>query len=292
MINLADKANEFAVKDLIKQFKASNDIGYFRLDRVKIADRLTELVNDPKKIQQGRLSLCGPATFFQLLIKRDSLAFVQYAMSLYNNGYGNIGNMTIKPGHTLKNQDYNERIIQDTVKWMKIRDIKITEKNKARFITPSADWMIMSSLRDETNLFLKFKGTVEEELAGITLLRDLEAWLKETSLYQSVLTDASWIKLKGVNHAKSLVPSHNKDVILFINSRMLNKNVGVTGSKKLNDIILNAFPNHYIILTSIITETEDNHIKFSCWTWGKTQEYKVPKNVFKANYYGAIMAEV
>lgn len=292
MINLENKTNELAVKDLIKQFKASNDIGYFRLDRVTVGDRLTELVNDPNKIQQGRLSLCGPAAFFQLLIKRDPLTFVQYATSLYNNGFGKIGNMIINPGHNLKNQDHNEEIIQNTLNWMKIKGIRVTKENKKRFISPPADWMVMSSLKDEANIFLEYKGTLEEELAGITLLGDLEAWLKATSLYQSVLVDASWIKSKGINHAKSLIKSNNKDIILFINSRMLSKNVEVTSSKKLNEIILNAFPNHYIILTSIITETEDNHMKFSCWTWGKIKEYEVPKKVFKTNYYGAIIAEV
>lgn len=289
---MKNKANEVVVKDLIKQFKESNDYGYFRLDRVKVADRLTELVNEPTKIQQGSLNLCGPAAFFELLIKRDTLAFVQYAISLYNNGVGKIGNLTIKPRHNLKNQDYLESVIQGTVNRMKNKGIKLTKGNMDRFIPPSADWMVMSSLRDETNLILEFKGTLEEEIAGITLLRELENWLKETSLYQSIFIDASWIQFKGINHAKKLKPNHNKDVILFINSRMLNKNVEVLPTMKLKDIILNYFPNHYIILTSKITETEDNHIKFSCWTWGKVKEYEVPKNVFKTNYYGAIIAEV
>src|SRR5699024_7915929 len=131
-----EKTNEVAVKEKIKQFKTSNDIGYFRLDRIKVADRLTELVNHPTKFQQGVLSLCGPAAFFQLLIKRDALAFVQYATSLYNNGFGEIGNMLVKPGYHLQNQNYNEKVIQDTLMWMKIKNIQLTEKNKERFISP------------------------------------------------------------------------------------------------------------------------------------------------------------
>lgn len=288
---MAEKTNEVAVKEKIKQFKTSNDMGYFRLDRIKVADRLTELVSHPTKFQQGVLSSCGPAAFFQLLIKRDALAFVQYATSLYNNGFGEIGNMLVKPGHHLQNQNYNEKVIQDMLMWMKIKNIQLTEKNKERFISPPADWMVMSSLRDESNLFLEYTGTRAEELAGITLLRDLKNWLEKTSLYQSVFVDASWVKQKEVHHAKSLTPSNQTDVILFINSRMLNKNLVAINSMNLTDIILNNFPNHYVVLTSKITETAES-IKFSCWTWGKVMEYEVPHNVFKANYYGAIVAKI
>src|SRR5699024_4396138 len=190
-----------------------------------------------------------------------------------------------------QNQNYNEKVIQDTLMWMKIKNIQLTEKNKERFISPPADWMVMSSLRDESNLFLEYTGTRAEELAGITLLGNLKNWLEKTSLYQSVIVDASWIKPKGVNHAKSLTPSNQTDVILFINSRMLNKNLVAINSMNLTDIILNNFTNHYVVLTSKITETAES-IKFSCWTWGKVMEYEVPHNVFKANYYGAIVAKI
>ena len=148
----------------------------------------------------------------------------------------------------------------------------------------------MSSLRDETNLFLEYTGTRAEELAGITLLKDIEGWLEKTSLYQNVMVDASWIKPKGIHHAKSLAPDSQTDVILFINSRMLNKNLVAANSMNLTDTILNKFPNHYVVLTSKITETSGN-IKFSCWTWGKIREYEVSHNVFKNNYYGAIIAK-
>src|SRR5699024_7090580 len=111
-------------------------------------------------------------------------------------------------------------------------------------------------------LFLEYTGTRAEELAGITLLRDLKNWLEKTSLYQSVFVDASWVKPKGVNHAKSLAPDSQTDVILFINSRMLNKNLAAANSMKINEVILNNFPNHYVVLTSKITETSGN-IKFS-----------------------------
>src|SRR5699024_2422723 len=220
--------------------------------------------------QQGVLSSCGPAVFFQLLIKRDALAFVQYATSLYNNGFGEIGNMLVKPGYHLQNQNYNEKVIQDMLMWMKIKNIQLTEKNKERFISPPADWMVMSSLRDESNLFLEYTGTRAEELAGITLLRDLKNWLEKTSLYQSVFVDASWVKQKEVHHAKSLTPSNQTDVILFINSRMLNKNLVAINSMNLTDIILNNFPNHYVVLTSKITRSEERRVGNtyrSTWHW-------------------------
>jgi hypothetical protein len=71
--------------------------GKFQLSHSDVASRLMMLINDPKQVDQGRLNLCGPAACFHILLKRDPLAFARYTASLFLQGQGTLGGLTIIP---------------------------------------------------------------------------------------------------------------------------------------------------------------------------------------------------
>jgi hypothetical protein len=149
----------------------------------------------------------------------------------------------------------------------------------------------MSALRDDANAFNDFEGTPEEDVAGLTTPAELASWLTSTGVYRSVRDEGNWVFTKSLRHALGLSPSANTDVVLLIHAHVL-KAAAAAGQKKDDGLILRAFPNHFVVLTSPVWQMPDGKVKFSCWTWGATLNVEVEPNVFEANYYGAVIAEV
>jgi hypothetical protein len=53
----------------INAFRSKTNAGaWTNLDRAAVADRLIDLVNDPDKVNQGSIGVCGPAAFFNVWI--------------------------------------------------------------------------------------------------------------------------------------------------------------------------------------------------------------------------------
>ncbi|MFH1717988.1 MAG: hypothetical protein ABIF19_11590 [Planctomycetota bacterium] len=227
---------------------------------------MIELIKDPLLVQQGRLNLCGPAVFFYLLLQRDPVTFAKYVASLFTTGRGSLGGMTISPDDDLKSQTY-----------------------AAAWGSPATDWMAMSALRDDQNLLMDYEGTPEENASAATSPAEIRSWLKATGLYSRVKNDANWVVTKNVDHAKALSPDKkSKDVILLINAHILSG--ASANNKKSDEFILSAFPNHYVGLETPVVE-RDGQVRFTCWSWGGLYTVAVPAETFKANYYGAVIAE-
>jgi N-acetylmuramoyl-L-alanine amidase/phosphatidylserine/phosphatidylglycerophosphate/cardiolipin synthase-like enzyme len=269
--------------DIVNAFKAETTAGSFTPRRDDVADRAIALVNDPTLVEQGALGLCGPAAVHRLWIKRDPKGFARYVTSLYDTGDGSIGSRSISAGTDLKDQDYYGNAVP------KMQAVASDPANAAQFVCPSADWVAMSSLRDASNIFLDFEGLPEEDYSAGTTSAEVAAWLTSTGVYASVSDEGNFVFTKGLDHAEALRPGLDTDVVLLINAHILTPSA-VQGHTKSDEFIGRAFPNHFVVLESAITEPTPDEVEFDCWTWGAKVHVRLNKTVFNPNYYGAIIA--
>jgi N-acetylmuramoyl-L-alanine amidase len=272
--------------DALNAFRAETTAGSFTPTRVDVADRAIALVNDPTLMEQGGLGLCGPAAVHRLWIKRDPKAFAAYITSLYDTGSGTFGDRTISAGADLRNQDYYGRAVPA------MEALAKNPRDKAEFVCPSADWVAMSSLRDASNIFLDFEGMPDEDYAAGTSASEVAGWLRSTGAYASVSEEGNFFLTKGPAHAEGLHPGPDTDVVLLINAHILTADAIVKGKTKSDDFIGSAFPNHVVVLESDVTEPTPDEVEFTCFTWGGTMHIRLRKEIFEANYYGAIVAHV
>lgn len=96
-------------------------------------------------------------------------------------------------------------------------------------------------------------------------------------------------------HPLKLVPQKNNDIIMFVNTHLYYEAKPTTRTHKIlsDEAILNVFPNHWWVLESAIVPHNNNtEFKFTISTWGATEELTVAKEIFLANYYGAIIATI
>jgi hypothetical protein len=240
------------------------------LCRDDVAQRLLQIVDNPDLIDQAQLNACGPAVFLREWGCRDPVGLAQFAIDLFNNGQASIGSHLIKPGGDLIGQDYYKLVTQFGSK--KIRMPK------------SADWMMMSSLRDGENVALDFEGTPDDDVSAITMPSTVTTWLQSTGSYSNVQDDTNVWFTKGVDHAVALQPNKNNDVIMFINTKLL-------GDTEIN-FPLTLTPNHYIALKGPVTKIGSNQdqVSFKYWSWGQDGQINLPISDFEKYYYGAITA--
>lgn len=249
----------------INTFRAKTGSSAWKnLDRTDVADRLIVLVNDPDKVNQGSIGVCGPAIFFNVWIEIDPLAFTKYAIDLYETGKANIGTLTVKAGSDLRQQDY------------KVLRPKLNPD------VPPADWMIMSALRDSENGWFDFEGTPQEDFSGGTSGGEVASWLRATQLFSSVSDDTAPILGEDFNQARSLNPTSNRKIILFIDTNMI-ESTRQKGKGK-----------HFVSLRSRVTELPDGNVSFTYWTWGDSPivvKQPLTKERFNNTYLGSITAE-
>jgi hypothetical protein len=268
----------------IAAFRTGTGTSPWKIDRDALADRLEQLVANPGLVDQDALNLCGPAALLRVWLVEDPLAVVRFASMLYDRGRASLAGMRIDPGP--------DSLIQHDYATLKA----LVEASRTPPITPFcpvAEWMILGALRDAENAAFDFEGLPDELLAGpsgLTTPGEIEVWLESTGLYDEVREEANIFFTKSRAHAKGLRPGA-RDVLMLINSHMLSKVDGLL-AKKSGDFLVNAFPNHWVVLTTPITESSGGMIEFSCWSWGRNLDVAVARKVFEANYYGAIIARL
>jgi hypothetical protein len=255
----------------------------WKIDREALADRLEELLDDPGRVEQDGLNLCGPAALLRVWLTEDPLAVARFATTLYEHGEARLGGLRVKPGpDSLIQHDYA------TLKAL----VEAAATPPARFC-PVAEWMVMGALRDSENATVGFEGLPDELLAGpsgLTTPGEIEVWLEATGLYDEIREEANIFFTKGLAHAKGLRPGA-RDVLLLVNAHML-RNVQGALPAKPGDFLVNAFPNHWVVLTTPITEASDGLVEFTCWSWGLHLHVSVTRKTFEANYFGALTARL
>ncbi|MBL1101056.1 ComEA family DNA-binding protein [Streptomyces coffeae] len=260
----------------IEAFRGRTVTGPWRLDRGEVADRLAVLVNDPDTVHQDALNLCGPAAFVRLWLQRDPLAVVRFAAELFDSGEARIGgDYAVEPDDdSLLGQDY-----------------AALRAAAGPDFCPSADWMILGSLRDAENAFFDFEGRPDEDVSAATTSGEVADWLHATGLYREVSDEGNFFFTKGIDHLLDLSPSTNQDVALLINAHILAQADVIHGDNKSDEFILNAFPNHFIVLTARVQPVPGDLLQMTYWTWGlPVTTAKFERATVDANYYGAVIA--
>jgi len=271
---VSTKDDAKAVVDTFRSSTAASP--WTSLDRTEVADRLAALIDNPRLIQQGDLNLCGPASFMCAWSGRDPVAFANYATQLFDTGTGAIGSLTVSPNSDLVSQSYAD---------MKARMTNV--------VCPQADWMVLGSLRNSTDVFWQgtFTGDPSQGLSAMTRPEEIASWMQSAGTWATVNNEANWATLKGIPHATNLIQAEGTDIVFLINANMLKAAQGLTMD---GNWISKQFPNHFVLLVNeVVPSADQTTIGLSFWTWGTTMlDLKVPSKDFLNNYYGAITARL
>ena len=248
---------------LIAAFETRLLAGAFpQLQRAEIAQGLRERVRNPALINQGGSSLCGPSALLFNLARMTPDAYVEFAISLYENGYGRLGTLEVKPSSDLK------------------------AYNPPRGSIDPVDWMTAASIRDSENWFFDYQS-VQDEIAGITVPSSLAKWYKAAG-FTDVKDETNLFFYKTLENARTASALFDSGYVvsLFINSNMLSA---------LNQRKSSLTPDHWVVLTSRM-RLFDQSVSFEVFTWG-SGIFKVPSagtltgKEFLSNYYGYVAAK-
>jgi hypothetical protein len=233
----------------------------WNLDGHTTLERLRALLRDPTLLNQRGVHACGPAVFFRIWLERDPVAAADLACAMLRDGQASIGSLVIRAGDGLLNQDY--AAVRARV-----------EAATPNTMPETADWMLLSSLRDSENVFLDYLGepnTVADKLAGMTTPHTLAGWLSATNLYSSFDSDTNVAVPKDRQRILSLIPTSDIDVVVFLNHA---STIGLLGQPtptppKVNPIGI-VVPDHFVLMTGPITPADDPAwIDLDIWTWGR-----------------------
>lgn len=247
-------------KEAVKKFKAGKGKGAFtNISRSDVARSLLTRIDKPGLINQGGASLCGPAALVYNLATRDPLKYVNFVISLFENGRGTIGKLQVKAGNDLRSYT--------------------PPKNNM----DPADWIALASIRDSENWFFDYQA-VQDTAAGITMPGTLKDWYKKAG-YKKVVDETNVYFNKDETNLRKASNLHKKGwkISLFINTDMLYKKTQSDAS---------TFPNHWVVLTSPITASAKS-VSFKIYTWGNPNR-SVPQTGtlsmrdFLDNYYGFV----
>lgn len=269
-IRLSTTDDALAVVETFRSSGATSP--WASLDRTQIADRLDAILRDPRSITQGKLNLCGPAAFFNIVAARHPLAVARAATTLFDTGACDLGGLHLEPKSDLVSVSYAD-----------MRD-KMTDD-----VAPQADWMLLGALRNTTEVFWQpdWRGNPDQELAGMTRPEELASWFRSTGFFATVADNGKWASNPGIPNAENLQVLPGWDNALLINANLL----AAAGQTTFdNTFILSSFPNHWVVLLSeVVADLAKQALTLSLWTWGRSLlALSVPQQAFLDNYYGAV----
>ena len=254
----------------VREFLMTNGRTFFpKLSRQHVGAGMLLRVGNPGMFRQGAASLCGPAAMMFNYASDWPVAYVRFAIDMYEKGKANLGRLLIKPGSDVR--DYSP----------------------PRSISP-VDWLTMASIRDSENWFLDFDDTGRiSDMAGITLPSEMEQWMRKAG-YSDVRENTNISRFnKGidtVNEANRLIDKGYR-VCLFISANMAEYDEQEDKGSVMS--------MHWVVLLEKI-QVSNGLVKAKIFTWGKgsyeiphphpdTKQIKpLPVGDFLKNFYGYV----
>lgn len=262
---------------IIEEFRIREITGpWVSLDRQFVADRLIEIIENPREIKQEGLNLCGPATFFNMAIGRDPVAVATCATALFDSGVGHLGELRIAPGREILTADY----------------AAMSQRGR---IAQQAEWMLLGALRNSMSVFWQpsWKGDPNQELAGLTRPEEMTDWMIRSGIWPKVKNEGNWVTPKGIPHALTLMTAPGTDIALLINMNMIAESISAFSVNPDHSFLLESFPNHWVILLGDPNnDISQENVILSLWSWGITSPVMIRKEIFIDNYYGAIVGHM
>jgi hypothetical protein len=258
------------------------------LPRAGVAARLQALARQPHLVYQDGINACGPAIATYLFAKHQTAKFVDYAISLYDNGQGSFGSITVKGDglFDLKPLEWRSELGANAAGEIR-SGLQLNEW--------LLDWMLLAALRRSEdrahNAVVKFEGRPDDGASGITWPGEMERWLRDGVGFARVTEETSVVRNKSLDHVRGLRPSASRIVVLLINVTVLEGGKKKSKSKGIGDSVQRAFPNHYCELEQAIASDTSPVL---VWTWGETG-YPLPalseKEKWEEGYFGAFTCE-
>jgi Putative peptidoglycan binding domain len=226
-------------QNLINRFRRATYAGKWHpsLSRQEVANRLLTLINNPDLVNQGANGLCGEAAFFNVWLWEDPLAVARFGVQLFNSGAASIGvDEWIRTRPSLRSQNFNKVVLQmpgfpHAADW-------------------SAEWMLMSALRDASNWVISYDGTPSDEWGAGSSNREVTHWLRATGLFGKVSCETG--------NALKLNPG-NDIILVACDSHMLGNPSHPGGPED----------DHWLVLRSAIIGEDNATVNFRFWCWGE-----------------------
>ncbi len=252
------------------------------LDRADVQARLGELLTVPDLLTQGGLNLSGPAAFARSWIRRDPRAFAAFTLQLYDTGRSSIGDHEVEPAADA----------------CPVSDHRALRAEFGRAVPPSADWMVLSALRDAENAVFDYRGDPGDDISALSMPGTLVEWLEATERWSRVRDEVGPPFEQRLAHARSLVPSAATTVLVLVNAGLLlGAAADDSGAGRDADAgfgpSLAWFPYHWLVLESRIAEVAGG-VRFTAWSSGARAPYRtvtVSTAAFRHHYYGAVLAD-
>lgn len=243
---------------------------WVHLTRSVVAAGIADRITNPDGAQQGGNGLCTTAAFINVWAQDAPDAYGAFAAALFDNGAANLapdqsgGGLRIQASSALLGADYG---------------VIASRMTAMGFPVPSqADWMVMSAIRDSTNVLFKFTGDPDDWVShtlgdGASPFGDLDSWLRNAGAWMSVVDTSNVLLTASLQQAKLLEPIRSR-CLLNIDVGMLNNDTG----------------RHTVVLRSPITETNDGFVTLKVWSWAGLRDVRVTKAKFEDTYFGANVA--
>lgn len=215
-------------------------------ERSIIREQITTRFNQLDYPDQGWGSLCGPAAFFYCLQMDRPDIYAQAARELWCWGKTKIGELEIAPGEGCKHPSGE------------FYDYDLTPPDP---IIPGVDWITLASLRDSENVLLNYDA-VDSPAAGVTMWHTLTEWFQKAG-YELVFCNAGITQgsVEDIRLFNDYV-SRGYKVVTLIAGGLLDG----------NDSIFTV-PNHWIIWSSQLTQSDRDEISLVHFSWGKVKNH-------------------
>jgi len=264
----------------VDAFEATGPTVAWGLDRYDTLQRLRVLLRHPETFEQRGLNACAAAVFYRVWLAHDPVAAADFACRMLRDGSAYIGALAIAPSWKLLGQQYGQ--------------LRYATDAAHPGATPeTAEWMLMSALRDSENIWFDYTGepwTAGDAVAGLTLPSTLASWLTATRLYSTVENVTNLVASADLNDFLTQNPREDLDVLLFINTPaiydMTRDTLGPVPSGNWFST-----PNHYVHLQSMpYVDDRQQWVHLDTWSWGRTWDGWQGSERFRSNYFGFLRA--
>ncbi len=217
----------------------------------------------PELIDQGYTSTCGMADAAMVLACLDAGAYAQAIKDLYLNGSAKVGDYNITP-----------------TGWLFQTSVSFNYYKRSG--CPAADWILLSSLRDNENK-IGYGGHLDkgsENIAGINFPSEVDGILTkmgfQTTSYMNPLVSGGGIhELKLI---QSTFSAGTSKIIMLVNYK--NMKESTTWS---------FMSNHYVVYAGgLVIDENQKTAQFKVWTWGGEATVNTTFESFRDNFYGEL----
>lgn len=255
--SVVDAPDVNLVQEALTRFEKSTTSGVWTyITKANLLQDIKSKIDNPFLVRQESTPLCGPASIIFELVSRQPHRYVDICKELYETGKFKGRTKTVEPSKTLL-------------------------KSRVHSSTTVADWMLMATLRDVENALFPVEESSNSFVMGVSTPWEMKGWTFEILGYNKVEYESTYLygEFEAMQKAKQ-VRNQGGVAFLMIHSAMLG-----------HPEPLVSYPNHWVsflgnlvIDDGIWYQLDSGHIKFNCYSWGKTSLVtNAPAGAFPVN---------